>query len=207
MINIFNTNKIANKITRGESFLSSFFSLHVVERKLGELFFFLFIFNRDARRNAREIMSRFIFILVHPVEGGGSWRVTRIPQGFIREEGEGGLAVWGKLKMSIKSIRKRGSTKAKIAVEHCSAKGQFIFVCYINFLLRLLSSSSSSSSSSLLKNLRVSSSSSSSFLSIAFASTLPPSFDLYSLVSSLKTVNSARHQGECELARLSYPRR
>lgn len=50
---------------------------------------------------------------------------------------------------------------------------------------------------------------------------LPPSLPLFlsiapphplrsilsSLVSSLKTVNSARHQGECELARLSYPRR
>lgn len=126
---------------------------------------------------------------------------------FYKRGGRRRIGSMGKLKMSIKSIRKRGSTKAKIAVEHCSAKGQFIFVCYINFLLRLLSSSSSSSSSSLLKNLRVSSSSSSSFLSIAFASTLPPSFDLYSLVSSLKTVNSARHQGECELARLSYPRR
>ncbi|KOC66643.1 hypothetical protein WH47_00951 [Habropoda laboriosa] len=52
----------------------------------------------------------------------------------------GGSAVWGKLKMSIKSIRKRGTRQ--IAVEHSSAKGQFIFVCYINFLLRLLFSSS-----------------------------------------------------------------
>lgn len=105
-------------------------------------------------------------VYIHPVRPVGRRRriVTRYEDTarfYKRGGGEGGSAVWGKLKMSIKSIRKRGSTKAKIAVEHCSAKGQFIFVCYINFLLRLLSSTSSSSSSSsssspLLKNLRVS---------------------------------------------------
>lgn len=105
-------------------------------------------------------------VYIHPVRPVGRRRrriVTRYEDTarfYKRGGGGGGSAVWGKLKMSIKSIRKRGSTKAKIAVEHCSAKGQFIFVCYINFLLRLLSSTSSSSSSSssspLLKNLRVS---------------------------------------------------
>lgn len=104
-------------------------------------------------------------VYIHPVRPVGRRRrriVTRYEDTarFYKRGGGGGSAVWGKLKMSIKSIRKRGSTKAKIAVEHCSAKGQFIFVCYINFLLRLLSSTSSSSSSSssspLLKNLRVS---------------------------------------------------
>lgn len=101
-------------------------------------------------------------VYIHPVRPVGRivTRYENTARFYKRGGGGRGSAVWGKLKMSIKSIRKRGSTKAKIAVEHCSAKGQFIFVCYINFLLRLLSSTSSSSSSSssspLLKNLRVS---------------------------------------------------
>lgn len=66
-------------------------------------------------------------------------------------------------------------------MEHSSAKGQFIFVCYINFLLRLLASTISSLSSP--------------------ASLCSQPTNLRSIrVSSLKTVNSARHQGECELA-------
>lgn len=69
-----------------------------------------------------------------------------IPQGFMgnpgassspaRDGGEGGRGRGSKIENEHKKHKKRGA--GQIAVEHSSAKGQFIFVCYINFLLRLL---------------------------------------------------------------------
>lgn len=93
-----------------------------------------------------------------------------------RETGNAGGA-GNKIENEHKKHKKRGA--GQIAVEHSSAKGQFIFVCYINFLLRLLASAVSSLSAP------------------AALRSQPPTSDR---VSSLKTVNSARHQGECELA-------
>lgn len=138
-------------------------------------------------------MSQFVFILssLERIKVQVGDVSDTLPQRFIGEPG--GSAVWGKLKMSIKGIRKRGTRQ--IAVEHSSAKGQFIFVCCINFLLRLLFSSSPLTCVP------------SPFLSIAFLRLRDASSLRSILVSSLKTVNSGRHQGECELARLSYPRR
>ncbi|EGI68086.1 hypothetical protein G5I_03180 [Acromyrmex echinatior] len=76
-----------------------------------------------------------------------------IPQGFMGKPGgvvkpsEGWKTEAGsKIENEHKKHKKRGA--GQIAVEHSSAKGQFIFVCYINFLLRLLASTVSSFSSS-----------------------------------------------------------
>lgn len=74
-----------------------------------------------------------------------------IPQGFMGNLGasssparDGGRAE-RKIENEHKKHKKRDA--GQIAVEHSSAKGQFIFVCYINFLLRLLASAISSFSS------------------------------------------------------------
>lgn len=75
-----------------------------------------------------------------------------IPQGFMGNPGasssparDGGRGRGSKIENEHKKHKKRGA--GQIAVEHSSAKGQFIFVCYINFLLRLLASAISSLSS------------------------------------------------------------
>lgn len=109
-----------------------------------------------------------------------------IPQGFMGNLGassrparDGGRA-GRKIENEHKKHKKRDA--GQIAVEHSSAKGQFIFVCYINFLLRLLASAISPRSP-------------------RFSVPTLAATNLRSIrVSSLKTVNSARHQGECELA-------
>jgi len=101
---------------------------------------------------------------------------------------EDGGRAGSKIENEHKKHKKRGA--GQIAVEHSSAKGQFIFVCYINFLLRLLASTISPP------------------LVLLAGVPTPAAANLRSIrVSSLKTVNSARHQGECELARavLSAP--
>lgn len=147
------------------------------------------------RRDTRAltpIIRPFVFIQLSTrrVPAAEAWQGIVIPQGFIgnlgassspARDGDRGEAGKGgsKIENEHKKHKKRGA--GQIAVEHSSAKGQFIFVCYINFLLRLLASTVSSLSSP--------------------ASLCSQPTNLRSIrVSSLKTVNSARHQGECELA-------
>ncbi|KYM95404.1 hypothetical protein ALC62_13832 [Cyphomyrmex costatus] len=69
------------------------------------------------------------------------------PGGVVKpSEGRKRRGAGSKIENEHKKHKKRGA--GQIAVEHSSAKGQFIFVCYINFLLRLLASTVSSFSSS-----------------------------------------------------------
>lgn len=97
-------------------------------------------------------------VCIHPVidakgAGGVAGAEARqgivIPQGFMGNlgasprralrRGRGGRGETGsKIENEHKKHKKRGA--GQIAAEHSSAKGQFIFVCYINFLLRLLAS-------------------------------------------------------------------
>ena len=159
-------------------------------------------------------MSQFVFILsplgrIKVQVGGRGRHVTarvsrergrerKREKERERERERAVVRVWGKLKMSTKKKMKKKVEDSERRKADCrgtffGAKGQFIFVCYINFLVRLLSSPRRPLNPACLLSTPLG-----NIASLRLRSTL---------VSSLKTVNSGRHQGECELAGLSYSRR
>jgi len=106
----------------------------------------------SSRRRDASLDTDNTSVCIHPVidaKGAGGRQGIVIPQGFMGNLGassrDGGRGAGSKIENEHKKHKKRGAEQ--IAVEHSLAKGQFIFVCYINFLLRLLASTISSFSS------------------------------------------------------------